>query len=433
MHELDVFESRFAAAYRRYVDEAPTQVDAAAVARTVAASRPRPRAITAPWALRPARTLSWVVLGALLLAALGAAALVAGSLLERKLPAVVPPVGPTLACPPGTNPDRPGPVGQARPPIPPIPPGAYMPLLPHLRSPMAFDRDSGRIVLLVTPDRDAASAETWTFDVCTNTWTRMNATGGPGPEAIPATLVYDAGSDLTIGVDADGTTWAYDLDADRWLRNRAAPPDLGFLVYDPVADRVLALDKAVRLWAYDVDTDAWTPGAQSNPPAQPKIELIAYDASVDRIVAARPRRGWPTSTWLFDPRAGTWSEAGPWYPSLLSEQGAYATDPGGEHAYDEATGRTLVLGGGLAVAYDAAADRWHPLGYTDSVVGVGPTNRIWPSVAYDPVNERLVVLGGKYWMPALDFDEVRSDDVLAYDPATGEWTVLLEAATVERW
>ena len=308
MHELDVFESRFAAAYRRYVDEAPTQVDAAAVARTVAASRPRPRAITAPWALRPARTLSWVVLGALLLAALGAAALGAGSLLERKLPAVVPPVGPTLACPPGTNPDRPGPVGQARPPV------------PWRFSPMAFDRDSGRVVLLVAPDRDAASAETWTFDVCTNTWTRMQATGGPGPEAIPATLAYDAGSDLTIGVDADGTTWAYDLDADRWLRNRAAPAGLGFLVYDPVADRVLALDEAVRLWAYDVGTDAWTLQAQSNPPP-PKIELIAYDASVDRIVAARPKQGWPTSTWLFDPRAGTWSEAGPWYPSLLSERG----------------------------------------------------------------------------------------------------------------
>ena len=54
-------------------------------------------------------------------------------------------------------------------------------------------------------------------------------------------------------------------------------------------------------------------------------------------------------------------------------------------------------------------------------------------MAYDPVNERLMVLGGRYWMSASDSDEVRSDDVLAYDPATGEWTVLLEAATVERW
>jgi hypothetical protein len=95
MSELDVFEARFVAAYRRYLDEAPSEVDAAAVVRTVTAAHPRAHAGTWPWALRTAPALAWLVLLALLLAALGAAAFFVGSQPVRRLPAVVPPVGPT--------------------------------------------------------------------------------------------------------------------------------------------------------------------------------------------------------------------------------------------------------------------------------------------------------------------------------------------------
>ena len=95
MSELGTFETRFAAAYRRYLDEVPTEVDAAAVVRTVTAAHPGPRAGAWSWSLRPAPALAWLVLLALLLAALGAAAFFIGSQRVQRLPAVIPPVSPT--------------------------------------------------------------------------------------------------------------------------------------------------------------------------------------------------------------------------------------------------------------------------------------------------------------------------------------------------
>ena len=95
MSELDAFETRFATAYRRYLEEAPTEVDAAAVVQTVVTTHPRGRPGALAWALRPTPALVWLVLLALLLASLGAAAFFVGSQPVRMLPAVVPPVGPT--------------------------------------------------------------------------------------------------------------------------------------------------------------------------------------------------------------------------------------------------------------------------------------------------------------------------------------------------
>ena len=346
MAELDRFEARFAAAYLRYLDEAPTAVDAAAVAR-MAAAQPRTRVIARPWALLPVRGLAWVLLGALLLAAMGAAALLVGS----QLPA------PAFACPDGTSPDAPGPVSQARPQL-------------EMRSMLAFDRRAGRIVLVVEAE-DTSDPHTWTFDVCANTWTRMQAAGGPAPSA-GRMLVYDAASDLTIAVD-DRATWAYDLDADHWDRKSDAPSGLRALVYDPVADLVVASDNAspIGLWAYDVDADQWTLVPLTNP--TPRVKLMAYDASVDKIVAAR--LSWDESTWLFDPRTGTWSEPATGI-HRAQRRLFHTTAPGGSHAYDDSMGRTVVIDGGLKLAYDASAHRWHTLGYADSGYGIGPAYRV---------------------------------------------------------
>ena len=78
MPEHDAFETRFRRAYRRYVDEAPTDVDAAAVARAAATQR-RFEGIRWPTVGAPARVLMWVGLLALLLAALAAGSLLTGS------------------------------------------------------------------------------------------------------------------------------------------------------------------------------------------------------------------------------------------------------------------------------------------------------------------------------------------------------------------
>ena len=419
MSEPDVFETRFATAYRRYLDEAPTEVDAAAVVRTVAAAHPRARTGARPWALGAARALAWLVLLALLLAALGAAALFVGS--QRSA------LG--FACPPGSTPDEPGPADQARPPD---------------NSPtMAFDRRAGRLVALA--GTVTGPVETWTFDVCTNTWTRMH----PNQEPLPGgfgQLVYDVDSDVTIASDST-RMWAYDLEANTWTEKGPFAPfaDPGFpslRFYDPVSGLVVALGDdgdpdtlGLELWSYEVETDTWTPIRQANRLAVgPHYEFFAYDASVDRLVAHanawQPAgdggRRYEAKTWLFDLRTGTWSPPGTTSPPF--GYGGYYFSLG-EIAYDEAAQRTVLFSEGQVIAYDAAADRWETLYGTfnwPNACGVRPECRVQPSMVYDPINERLVVYGGnvhtapEWWGP--------SDDVVAFDTRTREWTVLLEAS-----
>jgi len=85
MPEPDRFEIRFRRAYRRYLDEAPTEIDAAAVAR--AAVSQRRFSLSWPRVVGPTRALVWVVLLALLLAVVAASTLFTGS----QPPAVVSP------------------------------------------------------------------------------------------------------------------------------------------------------------------------------------------------------------------------------------------------------------------------------------------------------------------------------------------------------
>lgn len=378
MAELDDFEARFAAACRRYLDEAPTEVDAAEVARTVV-RRPHASSLPRIMTLRTAPALAWLVLVALLLAAFGAGVLIVGSQLRSRLPAVVPPVLPAYVCPPGSTPDEPGPNDQARPPE---------------WSEMAFDRRAGKLIV-VAVNGDSGAQETWTFDVCSNTWTRMHPNREPPLQV--ASLVYDVDSDLTIGVQWKdwlsllGRVWAYDLEANTWTEQGVArTPGLRF--YDPVSGLVVADG-----WTYDVETDTWVPVTYDG-----ECGLCAYDTSVDRVIQyAIGEDG--VQTRLLDLRTGAWSRSEAETPDCTMHAWMLPAI-----VYDEGAQRTVVTGNSSMCAYDAAADRWETTLLRDPS-GVLPTPRV-----YDPVNRRLLV-----------FDS-GIGDIVAFSLVTREWTVLLE-------
>jgi hypothetical protein len=299
---------------------------------------------------------------------------------------------PAFACPPGSTPDTPGPVDQARP--------LGLAWTPH----MAFDRRAGRLVA-VTGDADGLAPETWTFDVCTNTWTRMHPDREP-PGFVHSYLVYDVDSDVTIGVPhrdgVPGKVWVYDLQANTWTENGTSKGEPR--LYDPVSGLVVAEGEG-GLLDYDVETDTWTPISQADGPASPTAGsvpaprsggMFAYDASVDRVVVA-PFVG--SRMWLLDIRTGTWSRSGVETPAFI--EGFWWVPA---VAYDEAAERTVFLGNVRWAAYDAAADRWELLGGRSSLPG---------PMVYDTVNRRLV-------------DVELSGRVVALDLETGARTVLLE-------
>jgi len=332
-------------------------------------------------------------------------------------PRVAVAIGPVPTCPPGSTPDTRGPVDQAR-------PTGLTIVLPSL----TLDRRAGKLVTLTGFD----IVQTWTFDLCTNTWTRMHPNSEP-PQGT-GQLMYDVDSDVTIAFD--GTRmWAYDLQANTWTEKGPIPPFVHFeylLFYDPISGHVVAWGKdggddslGLELWSYEVETDTWTPIPQGEPPVVgPHYEFFAYDASVDRLVAYANAWGPPdedgnrlfeAKTWLFDLRTGTWSGTSAVTPPGFTA-GCWGCVPA--IAYDEAAQRTVLLGQGHAAAYDATADRWEILyeGSTAEDCGTRPECRQGARMVYDPVNERLVVYG--------DSD----GDWLAFDTRTREWTVLLEAS-----
>jgi hypothetical protein len=423
MAERDRFELDLAAALRAYAEDAPTQVRPTELARHFAAAYPHRRTGLGPWRFAAIPRLAWVLLlGAALLAALVGGALLVGSQ-QRKLPAVVPNLGPVPTCPPGSTPDEPGPVDQAR-------PTGLTIVLPSL----TVDRRAGKLVALTGFD----IVETWTFDLCTNTWTQMHPNREP-PQGT-GQLVYDVDSDVTIAFD--GTRmWAYDLGANTWTEKGPYAPfadsvQESLRFYDPVSGHVVALgDDAdddtlgLELWSYEVETDTWIPIREAEPLViGPHYGFFAYDASVDRLVAyanawepdgdaGDGNRDFEARTWLFDLRTGTWSGTGAVTPPGFTA-GCWGCGPA--IAYDDAAQRTVLLGQGHAAAYDATADRWEILyeGSTAEFCGTRPECLQLPFMVYDPVNERLVVYGGVV--------KPEPDDVLAFDMRTREWTVLLE-------
>jgi hypothetical protein len=428
MAERDRFELDLAAALRAYLEEAPTEVRPTELARQFATAYPHGRTSIGTWRFAAVPGLAWLVLLAALLAALVGGALLVGSQLQRRLPVVVPPVGQVDECPPGSTPDEPGPVDQVRPPS---------------SGPMAFDRDSGKIVLVGIREPEAVdgrgSVETWTFDVCTNTWAEMHPASEP-TFGFMAMLAYDTAARRSVLTSNTGGVYAYDLAADTWTRlasgtwTKPSVTTVGGvrLAYDSGAARVVALrvDPPHLMWSLASGADVWEPVDQNQvvwpaPNGTDAHILLAYDASVDRLVGYKGGQ-----VLLFDLGTETWAPPGATSPPF-GYGGYYSL--GGEIAYDEAAQRTVLFSKGYVIAYDATADRWETLyGPASDGCGVRPVCRVQESMIYDPVNERLVIYGGNVHTGAVDPGWWGpSDDVLAFDTGTREWTVLLEASAPE--
>ncbi len=180
--------------------------------------------------------------------------------------------------------------------------------------------------------------EIWTFDVCTNTWQRIARAPkrGPWPQ-----LTYDADSDLTVMIGRSVT--AYDLDHNAWAAKVDAPiPFPGWPVYDPVSGLLFVfVSDAERseMRTYDVDTDRWREVEQKGVvPFATANELLAYDASADRIVLYTPDACVAVEddasvdcggdrTFEFDPRSHTWSAPRTRHARPQPRGLAHATEP----------------------------------------------------------------------------------------------------------
>jgi hypothetical protein len=172
-----------------------------------------------------------------------------------------------------------------------------------------------------------------------------------------------------------------------------------------------------QMWSYDAETDTWLQldqgGSVPPPGGSSGFQLLGYDRSAERAILTTERR-----TWQLDPASGVWERAGLAGPVRFFIGGR-------EIAYDAARERILVYGAGAVTAYDARSHDWQVLADDpywwpgDRLEDLGAGY----AMAYDPLNDRLVVVGGG--RPDEAEGWAATDGVIAFDLETLEWVELL--------
>ena len=320
-----------------------------------------------------------------------------------------------MTCPDGTDPNLPGPIDQVR-------PGEG----PWNNHAAVFDTRQGRIVYL-----DEAG-ETWTFDVCTNTWHAMNPTGSPYEDWRVSRefgeLVYDIDSDRTIAFGPYFVS-VYNANTNTWTQQSETPsngwsygrPGFG-TVYDPVSGLVIVQTEEGPV-AYDVDTDTWTPLGQLW-----CSQNMVYDADSEQWSPADPAPG-------CTPFLIGHSTDSDQLVFLGFQDGGLLVDPrtGASTHLDEPPGG--VMGGFGSFRYATSGDTAYT--YGERVCRLDPDTFHWDctprsdpgampgAMVYDPINARIVVINNFCctWPGSSVLD-----DVWAVDMDTGERVELLAAA-----
>jgi N-acetylneuraminic acid mutarotase len=166
-------------------------------------------------------------------------------------------------------------------------------------------------------------------------------------------------------------------------------------------------------WGYDPFSNAWTDLAPSGDlPAPRALHQMVYDPVGGKVIlfGGTSDAGRWDDTWAYDPAANTWTDLGVGGPAARS---AHAM------VFDTTLGVAILFGGNEGDtrfddtwAYDPAANTWTDLDPAGSV----PSARSALAMAYEPVEDRVILFGG--------YDGEFLNDTWAYDPTTNTWTDL---------
>ena len=306
---------------------------------------------------------------------------------------------PAATCPEDTDPNTPGPADQHRP-----TPGSVS------NQQAAFDRHLGRIMYV-----DRAN-ETWTFDVCTNTWMNMN----PKPATEASVVVYDIDSDVTVGFE-NGRIWVYDAEANTWSEQEVPTPDPTLdlwwagVVYDPLSGLILnqtgydpeSGSEAVTLMAYDVDTNTWTEVGTVEEPNS----IVGYSEELEKLVRYQILSNYGD---LLDPRTGDIDPL----PPTPDFGGAYGVI---DYAADTNTAYVRDMASEDICGFDPNTLDWQTC--FDPADGPVPRPIVeWGAMVGDPINNRLILINP---LKGPRRDLTGDDGIWAIDLDTGEWTELL--------
>jgi N-acetylneuraminic acid mutarotase len=193
------------------------------------------------------------------------------------------------------------------------------------------------------------------------------------------------------------------------------------MVYDPTSGRVILFGGGTEeveyndTWTYDPVTNIWTELDPVGPvPPVRRYHAMVYDPACRRVILFGGVSGLEPlgDTWAYDPVVNTWTELHP-----VGE----VPSPRAFHSlvFDPTGGKVLLFEGGDqngdmndVWAYDPANNIWEEL----DPAGDMPTGRGGLSSLWDPVDDRIILFGGR----GAEF----FNDLWAYDYTENTWTSL---------
>lgn len=321
---------------------------------------------------------------------------------------------------------------------------------------MAYDPQSGRIVLFGGWGPTVEFADTWTYDPAANEWAELHI-GGSAPSARAcSSLALGTGEERlvlvggSVGLTMLNDVWSYDSQTTTWSLlhpGSSIPSPRSGQSMTCAPDGTTAYlfggwhgnSSFSDMWAHDLLTFEWTLLSPAGSlPAGRSYHCAVYDTKDETLIVFGGHSGSfdLNDTWAYDSATGVWTDLNP-SGELPIPRDSHAM------AYDESTGRVILFGGlddgGYPLddtwAYDPAANVWTRL----DPIGAGPCARSCHSMVYDPTTRQIVLFGGS--TASAPGDVISSstpnlcsstcgaryypdqlNDTWTYDPAQNRWT-----------
>ena len=251
---------------------------------------------------------------------------------------------------------------------------------------MIFDSDNARFILYGGAINSEGvstwhSNETWTYIPETRTWNQIPTLSNPGFIAHHS-MVYDSFhrkiicfGGLSESSDTLNETWIFDCDTNEWVE-----------VFPPTS-----------------------PAARSDP-------SMYYDVINGKIVLFGGYGGDSLSylddLWIFDVTANSWTEKQP----SSSPPASY----GHNMIYDSVNGQGILFGGRTSGGVHNDIWTYHYINnsWTIQEQPLKPTTRYWHTMLFDPINNQVVVFGGRQ---SQFFTSPVLKDTWSYHPEENNW------------
>ncbi len=290
------------------------------------------------------------------------------------------------------------------------------------RHTVAVDTDRGVMVLF---GGNTGESDTWEFDLSTEVWTRKQPAISPS-NRVGHAMVYDRARQKIVMTGGRylnkryKEVWEYDVATGIWEQRE----DLKVtrvshaMAYDTLRETTVLYGGISQAGLYAVDvmerssaSDAWNPRSAEGNPGLQFANAMAYDEVRNRIVHISTGSGnvfvdeWNGLT-------GTWDRQ-----SFAGDVPASRKSP--TLVYDEDRQRVVLVGG------QGRDDTWE---YDGSVwvrrANINPSGegasggRDEHAGAYDPVNNRVLLMGG------ILYSATPQRDMLAFDGVSNTWSTV---------